>query len=66
MLNKKCSFRYSAEVDGKWNKLESTGTCRSEIFIKTTASGTFPFIFVEQDNTGALIEVFANTLTMTI
>jgi len=66
MLNKKCTFRFSREDNGKWIKIESSGTCRSEIFIKTTASGTFPFIFVEEDNTGILLEVFANTLTMTI
>lgn len=54
------------EVEGNNKKIENLiGTTRSEIFQKGTAKGTYSMIWVEDNETGELREVFANTVKFT-
>lgn len=66
MKDRKCTFTYSEEVEGNRQKKENVkGIVRSEVMQKATDKGTFAVVFVEDEETGQLREVFANTIKFT-
>lgn len=63
MNNRKCTYTFTIEKEGNKVKTENIpGTVRSEVHQKVTEKGTYSMIWVEDDATGEMREVFVNGL----
>lgn len=63
MKDRKCTFTCNREVQGNWQKEENVkGKTLTDIMQKSTEKGTFAVVLVEEEATGQVHEVFANTI----
>ena len=62
MKNRKCSFTVFKEEEGNRREKTVTGLTLSDPFAKDTKKGTYMFVLVEEEETGEVHEVFANSI----
>lgn len=62
MKDRKCTFTYSQEIEGNYKDFSATGFTRSDPMRKVTSKGEYIVILCEDESTGQLHEVFANTI----